>query len=519
MKPTLGLFAMAALLAATCGIAEPYKILGLFPHPGLSHFYFFEPILKGLAAAGHEVTVVSPFPNPNPPPNYTDLPLEGIKLLSDSVSFELFDNRPSFSHFVEFFMLYDWGKQACEHAYSSPAIKQVLESKVQYDLVLVEQFNNDCMLGIAHLLNAPYIGLSSCPLMPWHYDRVGNPMTPSYIPALFMGYSEKMSFTQRLSNWITAYSFKAMYSWFNDNAANAIIRKHLGNNIPDIKDLQKRTSMMFVNQHHSLSGPKPLSPAVVEIGGIHIQEFKELDPTLKQLLDTADHGVIYISWGSMIRSDSLPEEKRNALLAALGSFKQRVIWKWENETLPNQPSNVFIRKWLPQREILCHPKVRVFMSHGGLLGSSETAYCGVPVVVTPMYGDQYNNAAALEHRGMGVVLPYEQITRESVYEALKKALEPVKMENAKRVSFSYRNRPQTAVDTAVWWSEHVVATGGLPLAKTYATEMPWYSYHVLDLQVVIYTFLTVYISCWVWLFKRVCCRGVSGFSDEKVKTN
>lgn len=35
-----------------------------------------------------------------------------------------------------------------------------------------------------------------------------------------------------------------------------------------------------------------------------------------------------------------------------------------------------------------HPKVRVFMSHGGLLGSSETAYCGVPVVATPMYGDQ-----------------------------------------------------------------------------------------------------------------------------------
>lgn len=77
------------LLVATGCPTWSYKILGLFPHPGLSHFHFFEPILKGLAAAGHEVTVVSHFPNANPPPNYVDLPLEGMKLLSDSVSFEV----------------------------------------------------------------------------------------------------------------------------------------------------------------------------------------------------------------------------------------------------------------------------------------------------------------------------------------------------------------------------------------------------------------------------------------------
>lgn len=82
----------------------------------------------------------------------------------------------------------------------------------------------------------------------------------------------------------------------------------------------------------------------------------------------------------MIRAETLPDEKREGLLKAFGSFKQTVLWKWENDTLPNQPANVHIRKWLPQRDILCHPKVRVFVNHGGLLGSSEAAYCGVPVV-------------------------------------------------------------------------------------------------------------------------------------------
>lgn len=55
----------------------------------------------------------------------------------------------------------------------------------------------------------------------------------------------------------------------------------------------------------------------------------------------------------MVRADTLPEEKREAFLHAFGKFKQKVLWKWENETMPNKPSNVFIRKWLPQRDILC----------------------------------------------------------------------------------------------------------------------------------------------------------------------
>lgn len=145
---------------------------------------------------------------------------------------------------------------------------------------------------------------------------------------------------------------------------------------------------------------------------------------MKHILDTADQGVVLVSWGSMIRAESLPIEKRTALLQAFAMLPQRVLWKWENDTLPNQPSNVFIRKWLPQRDILCHPKVRVFVTHGGLMGASEAAYCGVPVVATPMYGDQFLNSAAFVNRGMGSILHYEDITKENLYEAIQFALKP-----------------------------------------------------------------------------------------------
>lgn len=55
-----------------------HRILGLFPHPGYSHFQFFEPIMKALAEAGHEVTVVSQFPNKEPMENYKDELITGV---------------------------------------------------------------------------------------------------------------------------------------------------------------------------------------------------------------------------------------------------------------------------------------------------------------------------------------------------------------------------------------------------------------------------------------------------------
>jgi glucuronosyltransferase len=48
----------------------------------------------------------------------------------------------------------------------------------------------------------------------------------------------------------------------------------------------------------------------------------------------------------------MPESKRNAFLEAFSKLKQHVLWKWETDTLPGQPSNVKLGKWLPQSDIL-----------------------------------------------------------------------------------------------------------------------------------------------------------------------
>lgn len=75
------------------------------------------------------------------------------------------------------------------------------------------------------------------------------------------------------------------------------------------------------------------------------------------ILNLTNDGVIVVSWGSNIRSETLPTETREVLLQAFSTFKSKIfVWKWGNDTLPNKPKNVFIRKWLPQRDILCKLK-------------------------------------------------------------------------------------------------------------------------------------------------------------------
>lgn len=162
------------------------------------------------------------------------------------------------------------------------------------------------------------------------------------------------------------------------------------------------------------------------------------------------------------------------------------------------------------------------MTHSGLLGSSEAAYCGVPVVTTPIIGDQYLNAAALVYRGMAVQLNLDEITDKTiVLKAIHTALGEEYRENARKVSRSYRDRLMSPIDTAVWWVEHIVKTGGDSLNKSASIGMPWYIYYSLD---VILTFITAFTICilsWVWVIKRFCGSSSSHSqrSPEKRKVN
>jgi glucuronosyltransferase len=49
---------------------------------------------------------------------------------------------------------------------------------------------------------------------------------------------------------------------------------------------------------------------------------------------------------------SLPETVQRVFRDALAQVPQKVLWKYEGD-MKDIPKNVIIRKWFPQRDILC----------------------------------------------------------------------------------------------------------------------------------------------------------------------
>lgn len=122
-----------------------------------------------------------------------------------------------------------------------------------------------------------------------------------------------------------------------------------------------------------------------------------------------------------MKSADFPIEKRDAFINTFAKMKQKIIWKFEDDTVP-MPKNVFTSSWLPQSDILGHPNVKAFISHGGLLGSTEAIYYGIPIIGVPFFGDQNLNVKRASQAGWAIKLDYDNITTVSVEWALNEIL-------------------------------------------------------------------------------------------------
>ncbi|CAH2232875.1 jg16634 [Pararge aegeria aegeria] len=265
---------------------------------------------------------------------------------------------------------------------------------------------------------------------------------------------------------------------------------------PSLYDLQKDASIMLINSHFSYDTPFALLPNIVEIGGAHLSRSNtSLPEDLQKLLDESKHGVVYVSFGSNVRSADLPEEKKKAFLNVFKKLKQTVVWKWEEDILEGKPNNLVIRKWFPQKEILAHPNIKVFIAHGGLIGMQETIFNGVPVVGIPIYSDQHNNLVLAEEAGFGKLLQYHDITEKNLDKALHDVLNNDSyMKKAKELQKIWKDRPMSPLDTAMFWLEYVIRNKGAEYIKNPARNMNWFAYNMVDVYAFILAILTIVIA-------------------------
>ncbi|XP_072169449.1 UDP-glucuronosyltransferase 2B13-like [Diadema setosum] len=159
---------------------------------------------------------------------------------------------------------------------------------------------------------------------------------------------------------------------------------------------------------------------------------------------------------------------------------QRVIWRCSGPKSRFLGNNTKLVDWLPQKDLLGHPKARLMVYHGGANGVFEAIYHGVPMVILPLFAEQKSIGVKVKAKGMGEVVNKEDISYETVRRAIKRVLDDQSYTSqAKLYSGIHRDRILRPTETAVFWIEHVIKYGGAHL-RTRATELGFIQLHNID---------------------------------------
>lgn len=158
-----------------------------------------------------------------------------------------------------------------------------------------------------------------------------------------------------------------------------------------------------------------------------------------------------------------------------------------------------------------HPNIKVFIAHGGLIGTQEAVYNGVPILGIPIYADQYNNLLQTEHHGFGKILEFKDINEENLKKVLNEVLtnESYKR-NAEQVSKRFRDRPMTPLDTAMFWIEYVIRNKDAAYMQNPALALSWVASNMLD----VYAFVLILVLAIIFIFAKLLAILVNIFTNQ-----
>ncbi|XP_049768000.1 UDP-glycosyltransferase UGT5-like [Schistocerca cancellata] len=480
----MGLLSVVLVVAASLACLPPSResarVLSVFPVPMRSHWIVCRSLLEALHDRGHQLTVLTPYPTGRPRHNWTELIVpDTMHLLGGTGDLFSLGQR---SDFVWLLRLFNYGISSCEVFLQQEGVQQLFESDREFDVIIIETFFNDCLMALAHKFRAPVIAISTLVGTVWMSDMMGSPYPLSYVAEPFLSYTDRMPFWQRLHNAAFATYARLVRRLYYAPRQDALVRRHVaGPALPSVLDIERNTSLLFLNSHPSLNFPRPLAPNVIEIGGMHVCSPRTLPQNLQEFLDSATDGAILFSLGSNIKSSQMPDEKRAAFLTTFSQLKQRVLWKWETEDLPGKPENLKVSKWLPQSDILAHRNMKLFITHGGLGSTLEAVHHGVPLIGVPVFADQDSNMIRAEQHGYALRLQFSNITADTLLWAITEVLDnPRYRQQAQQLSRVFRDRPRAPLEEAVFWTEYVVRHGGAPHLRSPALHLSWLQLWLLD---------------------------------------
>ncbi|TMW54432.1 hypothetical protein DOY81_000424 [Sarcophaga bullata] len=493
---------IVALSIFTC--CSGYNILFMGPFPAPSHWMWLEHFQRDLLRRGHHVTSVNNHPTKYPHPNLTEIIIDPKFDIPYYFPKENIFKMRFASDFQNLQMWWHVGLLTSEYALNDKKVKSLIESKdKKFDVLILEQFFHESFLMFAHKFKCPVVTIGTMGYAD-NMDHAMGLVTPwSVIPHLVLSHTDRMTFWERMYNSYLSLYDAVMRRWYYLPQMQKMAEKHFGAYIegplPNVRDLEKNISLMLINSHRSMDLPRPSMPGLIDVGGAHIQKAKPLPEHIKHFINNSTHGVVYFSLGSYVKSTDMPEQKITMILEAFGRLKQNVLWKYENESVAHLPSNVMIQKWLPQNDILAHPNVKVFITHGGIFGTQEGLYWAKPMLCMPLYGDQHRNTIKAVRAGYARSLVFSEVTANDLQFNIEALInQPQYKHKALEMSKKFRDNPIHPLDEASYWIEYVMRYKGATFLKSYGAFMPLYQYLLLD--VLACVLLALFLIIWLPLF-------------------
>ncbi|CAL8125213.1 unnamed protein product [Orchesella dallaii] len=356
----------------------------------------------------------------------------------------------------------------------------------KFDLVIIDALFNDCAYGLAHKWQAKTIVFGTTHVFDWFPDGFGFPDESSWIPSIHFSQELPLGFFGRVQA-----SVSYLYCHLNKQfrglpGLDIVLREKLNMpEMPAVSEMILNTSLLFLNTHFSEELARSLPPFVISIGGMHVSEsVKPLPKEMEEFVrGSGNDGFIYVSFGSEADMSKSPEFIRKIFFSAVGKIKTRFLWRWDGERPAGMPKNVMTAKWMPQQDILGHPKIRGFITHGGLLSMQEAVYHGVPMIVFPVFAEQDYNAERLHRTGRGIRLDFGNLTEPQLEGAINRLLTDQSIKHEmKLTSERFKDRPSKPVDTALWWVNYILRHEDTSFLRPgrLASSLSWYQRRQLD---------------------------------------
>ena len=366
------------------------------------------------------------------------------------------------------------------------------------DLIIMDTSPIAIMLTlIPYKLDIPFIMMGSVAFP--QNERV--PILPTVFPSAFLPYTDQMTFLERIQNTL----FQLVFYWQHFMFNSSLIREY----VPEKTyishtDLTAKAQLWIDRKNIVLEYNEPTMPNVKTVPHLQHLTAEPLLPEFQSFIDSADNGVVIVTFGSVLH---LPSETKMKLLTAFKLTKYKYIIR--DSLQKNNHSNKFMfGTWLPQSDLLRHEKTKLFISHCGSNGLQESLFAGVPIIGFPIFGDQPNNAGKVVRKGFGLKLELKSFSVQELVAAINEVITnpsyKAKVQKASEIMKSERVPP---IEEAAYWINHVLMFGGEHL-RSYVQDIPLWKYLGLDIIAFFFLLWHVFLYLFISLVKYClsCCR-------------